>query len=121
MNDLLKYRSQTVEQVVGSAVDEHLRQQTFNSSKQISGFLVEIGIGMGKVTDDIFTRLDQLTQRRHKIVHECDLEKVGQIESARRITIEQVEDWIHACNSFLLDVQTACIRRNNQKERSSAV
>lgn len=99
---LAAHRGKTVLDLIKESVEEHLSTATYNDTTQISVLLVGLGIDVEKVRY-LYPKLDEMTKRRHQIVHRADKAspKLDVLEQVEPITAQEVEDWTSAVQEFI--------------------
>ena len=102
MEDLLRHRGKTVDQVVDESINQWLNRHSFNKADQISALLRDLRLPTEPM-ECYFGELDKMIKRRHKIVHDADL---PQREGATpdEITPETVKGWCRNTNDFAVCV-----------------
>jgi hypothetical protein len=70
---LASHRGKTVDQLIHDSVEAYLNRRSFGSCDEVEEVLLQIGLDT-KPFKHLYTELDQLMKRRHRIVHEADLE-----------------------------------------------
>jgi len=71
LGELLEFRGQTVDDVIRLSVESHLARLSFNNTNDIVRIFKIFKIDCPK-DDKIFNLLDEMIQRRHRIVHYGD-------------------------------------------------
>lgn len=108
LSDLAHYRDKTVNELIKISVAETLKQKSFNSEGDIRAWCSKIGINL----DDFhgIKDIDKAVQRRHKIVHEADMDKMnGSKEKLTLIYPGMITPWKEAYISLveLIDKQVS--------------
>ena len=116
LRDLLAFKGKTVETIITESIDDFLQCQTFNSTENILRFLSSISVepAVSRKTD--LQGLDEMIARRHKIVHECDLETTGHHRQLRQLTPEQVKGWIEITRLFLIAISNDFTERQSIRQ-----
>lgn len=97
-----KHSSKTVKELFEESVEEHMSRSSFNSYSEICSWGNKIGIDFHAYNKA--SELDKAIKRRHKIVHEADL----QLDSSGKKTVNSIKEsdvdsWIQAYRE-LVDV-----------------
>ncbi len=99
---LVEHQHLTVAELIDSSIHAHLERKSFSNSKEIAALLTNLDFKLDDVRH-LFAVLDQLSERRHLIVHRCDFKsttaktmdlELSQIESS------EVSNWANAVNEF---------------------
>lgn len=98
--DLHRYRHKTIAQVIDKSIDEYMSEVSFNSSDQIISHFKGIGVELDYVRP-LFSNLEAMIKRRHKIVHESDHIKNSTENEFENITPDTVLKWISNAHKFL--------------------
>lgn len=76
LGELLPYRDSIVSDVIGDSIKKHLLRRSFTSFDDVRSFIGKIQLETAAF-EQYRTPVDQMMQRRHKIVHESDLIRDG--------------------------------------------
>lgn len=100
---LAKHRNMKVDTLIAKSIDDYLQRfSSVSDTTQLASMLESCGVNVNRVSQH-FTRLDELMERRHHIVHQADKNTAagsGQ-HSARSIGMWKVERWIRTTRSFV--------------------
>lgn len=119
LDGLKVYREKTIDEYIKQVVTRNLEQQTFNNVSEIIAWLSKVEITLDEFDEK--AAIDELTLRRHKIVHEVDKTPYGsgnhnQQASSRSsvITESQVKNWKSASKKLIdcIDSQVERILEN---------
>jgi hypothetical protein len=97
----------TIGKFVQDQIEEHMQKVSFNKTDDIATWLDRLGVEIKK--DDLFPQIAELIARRHKIVHEADLnEKSGKgHHSANPISSLSVQEWKEAVMELIARIDAA--------------
>lgn len=70
LGKLAQHKGKSVNDVIRESIDEYLARKTFNSVKEVSSFLIQIGVRT--TSEEHLPALDAMIHRRHLIVHCAD-------------------------------------------------
>lgn len=97
LRDLAQYKNEQVSAVIQSSIESQLSLVSFNQYSEICSWLSKIGISLAQFKNQ--SLIENLIKRRHKIVHEVDLNiKSGKTESIKAST---VRSWREAVENML--------------------
>ena len=97
LRDLAQYKNEQVSDLIQSSIESQLSLVSFNQYSEICSWLSKIGISLTRFKNQ--SLIDNLIKRRHKIVHEVDLnKKSGKTESIKAST---VRSWREAVENML--------------------
>jgi len=66
------HRAKTVDQVIQESIDGYLDRKSFSSSTDVNKVLCQMGLNTHRF-EPLYSDLDRMMKRRHRIVHEADL------------------------------------------------
>lgn len=66
------HRGKSVDQLLQESVENYLDDTSFGSIRDVEGILIQMGLGTAPFKS-LYADLDQMMQRRHRIVHDADL------------------------------------------------
>lgn len=105
LGDLVRFRGQTIDEVIAVSIDEHLERSNYNNLEDVSAVLSLCGlIGRDhKDVDDAKEALLDSMKRRHMIVHQADRqEQAGKgFGAASPIDKATVDKWIANVGHFV--------------------
>lgn len=93
LGELIKLREKTVDQLITESIQETLNFTSFNNYQDIVSWSGKIKIDLCGFKEQ--EKLDNLIQRRHKIVHEADKAKKDDKYALTPIRDDTVEEWIN--------------------------
>lgn len=97
LRDLAQYKNEQVSDLIQSSIESQLSLVSFNQYSEICSWLSKIGISLTQFKNQ--SLIENLIKRRHKIVHEVDLnKKSGKTESIKAST---VRSWREAVENML--------------------
>lgn len=97
LRDLAQYKNEQVSDLIQSSIESQLSLVSFNQYSEICSWLSIIGISLTRFKNQ--SLIENLIKRRHKIVHEVDLnKKSGKTESIKAST---VRSWREAVENML--------------------
>lgn len=97
LRDLAQYKNEQVSDLIQSSIESQLSLVSFNQYSEICSWLSKIGISLTRFKNQ--SLIENLIKRRHKIVHEVDLnKKSGKTESIKAST---VRSWREAVENML--------------------
>lgn len=98
---LKDYENQTVEFLIKASVKEHMSKISFNNSTDLVSWLNKINIDVSNFHQ--FDKVNNMIQRRHKIVHEADSNPaLGRGNHyATSINLNTVSAWLDAVENFV--------------------
>jgi len=116
---LLAHKHRKVGKLIELSVAAHLRKTNYNNSTQIDVLLTDCGKTKWPHIGDTYAPLDELMQRRHRIVHRADSTDTRQKGSQKTapITLPQVNAWVAAVRHF----EEAIVKGIINSERSAAL
>jgi hypothetical protein len=96
LSDLAHYRDKSINDVIKESVYEYMNLKSFNNQSDIRAWLDKIGINIGDFQK--LSEIDKAVHRRHKIVHEADINKKPDSENERLSPIKpgDIKPWIEA-------------------------
>lgn len=89
-----------VQSLINQAIDKYLARQSVNSIKDLIKILDKVDISSENLPQACFSLLSKMMKRRHKIVHQADLENELS-ETPTEISIEVVDEWIDTVSSII--------------------
>lgn len=89
LGSLVVYDEMTVRELIKKSVEKHMESVSFGGIDKIIGWLSRVDISLDDSVDR--PQIEELAKRRHKIVHEVDLEESG--ARVRPLRPEMVEKW----------------------------
>lgn len=103
--DLMMYKDKTVKELFQKAVYDYMSRTTFNSYDEICGWASKLGLNISTFTKAKY--IEDAVQRRHKIVHEADMDNQSDNNKLRRIKPTDVAKWRNAYSELvaLIDAQ----------------
>ena len=104
MGELLSFRNKTVEELIRESIDETLLRTSFNSFFDISNWAKKANIDLSAFNQH--EKLENLINRRHKIVHEADNSRDDDGYGLTPIKEETVRGWIIAVCDLVNLIQT---------------
>ncbi len=112
LGTLAQFKGQSIDAVIAQSVDAYLQHTNFNNTGDIAAHLEKLGVDPSAVNRS-FTKLDQLLERRHLIVHQADRLDIPlppqlrtDMPLLREIDVNVVIDWLEALNAFFAEVVT---------------
>ncbi len=75
LGELSAHRGKSVDDLISESIDEHLNRKSYNSTSEIAALLHSIDCDQERVRH-LYSRLDDLINRRHNIVHRADLNEI---------------------------------------------
>jgi hypothetical protein len=96
------HRGKTVDQLIHESVENYLDETSFGSIRVVDGVLIQMGLDTAPFKS-LYADLDQMMQRRHRIVHEADLPSPKDTVSGPWT----IEDYLNLC-IWLLTVLIFC-------------
>jgi hypothetical protein len=99
LKELEKYRGSSVAEVLDKSIDAFLSNLSFNNSNDVADILSRLKIPQDKLQRH-YPALNQLMERRHKIVHEADLKRTQTGYELEKIDIPNIEVWLNAIEQF---------------------
>ena len=101
----MMYKDKTVKELFQKAVYDYMSRTTFNSYDEICGWASKVGLNISTFTKAKY--IEDAVQRRHKIVHEADLDNQSDNNKLRRIKPTDVAKWRNAYSELvaLIDAQ----------------
>ncbi len=104
MKDLLRHKGKSVNAVIEESVDEYLGTLSFSKTDDIAGTMDSIGIRQDDIDKSHYSMLNQMINRRHKIVHEGDMMRGTKPHQLESIEVNEVLEWIYAVHEFCIGV-----------------
>ena len=102
LGELAAFRGKRVDEVLTESVQAHLEKSNYNNLGEIRALLNGIGVDESSMTP-FFAALQELTDRRHQIVHRADRQPrvVGSGDhQIRGINRQTVRGWAQAVRAF---------------------
>ena len=108
LGSLVVHRGTSVNALLAASVEAHLARESFNSVTEILAMLQRCGVDTSKLRLRCAI-LDQMIQRRHKIVHEGDHVKDRKrwSQAPRELSRRQVEVWFRSVQDALSEMDDA--------------
>jgi hypothetical protein len=101
LGKLAQHRGKMVDEVLRASVSEYLERSNYNSTTEIANLLRTLGFDVPE-HDNQFAEIEQMIERRHKIVHRADrFEDANSALALQPIAINDVADWLRATQEFL--------------------
>jgi len=114
---LAQYRGQSVDDVLKHAVEAHLLRQTFNSTIDLSGILLQCGVSVDRLRP-IYPAPQTVMERRHRIVHEGDYRNKGRWQGQPDpLSRRQVIVWTRAVEGFVGELHRAISGKRVRRKR----
>ena len=115
LNDLAHYRDRSVNDIIEESVAESMKLTSFNSEEEIRLWCSKIGIDLG--SNHNIREIDKAVKRRHKIVHEADLNRdvLGSSERLRPIRPGEITPWIEAYRSLVNVIESKITEWEEEK------
>lgn len=106
LSDLAQYRNKSINEVICESVAEDLKLKSFNDEGAIRSWCTKIGIAI--LDAEKLKNINTAIQRRHKIVHEADMQLAGEGGKRRLAPIRPVDvnSWISAYKSIVNAIDT---------------
>lgn len=104
LGDLVPHRRKTIADVIESSLDQWLHHSSFNNTTDLAAMLNRIGIDP-ETCNASFSSLDEMTSRRHRIVHNAD--RASDADGSGNpgttpITRDTVAQWRGAVEAFIV-------------------
>ncbi len=105
LGSLARLKGKTVDEVITESVENYYEHSNFNNTTQINLLFTDLGIDTSKVKHH-FSELNNLMNRRHRIVHRGDKVKESQEDFGVLVTIkiEEVYKWQQTVAEFCASV-----------------
>lgn len=102
LGDLAAHGSKKISTVIEESIDSHLEHSNYNNAGEIAKLLSDIGIDP-QCASNTYPTLENLTARRHHIVHRADKNERGGRgnHGVRGINKGTVQPWINAVKEFV--------------------
>ena len=94
LSDLAKYSHLNIDVVINESISKHMALKSFNNTSEILSWLSKIDIKLDSF--DKLDLIDKCVNRRHKIVHEADMNKQNNAERLTSIKSGEIIPWIDA-------------------------
>ena len=106
LSELVPYKDKTISELIEQSVKTHMQKASFGNTGLIISWLKRVGIHL-KTSDINLASIDEMTQRRHKIVHEADLNQNFGRGNHRTspITVSQAKGWMDSVNELITAVE----------------
>ncbi|WP_288423537.1 HEPN domain-containing protein [uncultured Spirosoma sp.] len=106
LGDLLIHKDKTIDELIKLSIEDHLSMQSFNESKDVVNALISVNIPITHDIELCLPDLDEMTKRRHNIVHRADKGiKTGSGNfKYEHIGSKQVIKWMANVDSFVNEV-----------------
>lgn len=95
LNDLIKYQSLTVKELLVQSCLEYVNRLTFNNTNDILKWFDKFEIDKEEIVEYL-SSIEELLQRRHKIVHNADL-------STDRVHLNNLQESLHDGKPSMLE------------------
>ena len=115
LSDLLSFKEKTVGEIFQESVTEYMSRVSFNSYSEICSWGTKIGLTFG--TFDKQRDIDKAVQRRHKIVHEADIELRSSRKQIKGIKEAEVVQWRQAYSELVEIVESETEGWTNVSDR----
>ena len=105
LGQLVRFKGESVDDVIAQSVQEHLKRSSYNNIDDITALLKSLGIVVSQVNQS-FPKLAELMERRHLIVHRADRsEPIGSNKpDVKDIDGLAVTEWLGAVVQFIIDI-----------------
>ncbi len=97
LRDLAQYKNEQVSDLIQSSIESQLSLVSFNQYSEICSWLSKNGISLTQFKSQ--SLIENLIKRRHKIVHEVDLNK--KTDKTESIKASTVRSWREAVENML--------------------
>lgn len=104
LSDLLLYKDKTVGEIFQESVAEFMSRSSFNSYSEIYSWGTKIGLTFKSF--DKQKDIDKAVQRRHKIVHEADIELRSTRKQIKGIKEADIAQWRQAYSELVEMVES---------------
>ena len=113
LGKLVEHRGKMIDQLISESVAAHLERVSFSDTTEISRLLEAAGVELESVRPH-FSKLSELTARRHNIVHRGDLidSSTDEPRDATPIASDVVMEWHAAVKAFISAVIAQKIQRD---------
>lgn len=94
IQDLLPLRDRGVKEVIEASVEQAMQRQTFNNYSEIIFWIRKLNINLDSFKKQ--KEIDEMTSRRHQIVHRVDFSQTGKGDGHGKlvgIQVKTVEKW----------------------------
>jgi len=89
LGDLNGFRDKTVAELIQQSVADHLDRESFSSCTMVDVLLRQMGLDPERFKP-LYSNLDAMMKRRHKIVHEADLVGPDESETVKWTIVDHV-------------------------------
>lgn len=108
LGKLVQHKGKLVEEVIRESVSEYLERTSFNNVHDIVHLLERLGFETSPCKK-FFPKIGEMTNRRHRIVHQTDRIKFNGTSNftLQAISVEQVNSWIFTTSEFIITLLLA--------------
>ncbi|MFN8384018.1 MAG: HEPN domain-containing protein [Anaerolineales bacterium] len=99
LSELIQYREKLIGDIVDESVNAYLVNLSFNSSNDIADIFKKIKLDQSSLKQ-YYPVLDEITQRRHQIVHEADFVRWQDPPVLQKIDPKKIKPWIDSTHEF---------------------
>ena len=119
---LAAHRGKPVDELIRISVRTYLDRSTFNSTQDIPAAIKRCGLDVWTI-EKLFPRLDQLTKRRHQIVHRADKSRKSGAgkQHAESLSPVDVKIWLGAVRDVFRGLWGNVLVRQKELHSQSSV
>jgi hypothetical protein len=105
LGTLKRRKGEPVDRIIGEEVSNHLDRITFNSKEDIKNLFNMLALELQPRQESYLKMLDEMQQRRHKIVHRGDKTEWSSAKiTLRPIAHAEIAKWLTATKAFMESV-----------------
>lgn len=113
LDDLTDYKGKTIDELIYESISKTMQLKSFNNEGEIRSWCSKIGIKL-----DNFNRMheiDAAVKRRHKIVHEADMNRKNEKQRLQSIKPGDISPWIEAYEELVRLIDSETTRWEKEK------
>ena len=94
LSDLANYRGKTIDEIIRESILETMQLKSFNNEEEIRSWCSKLGITLENFSG--MREVNAAVHRRHKIVHEADIDRDANSQRLQPISPGNITPWIKA-------------------------
>jgi len=113
LGKLARHRGKSVDTLLDESVNEYLTRLSFNNTTDVMTILQDCGLETFPELDQTLPKIQQIMERRHRIVHQTDREKKKDKVRKRpsSLSASQIKEWVNDVSVFAKHVIKAIIEQ----------
>lgn len=107
LGTLSKHRDKTIDAYIRDSVDKYLTEKSFNKVTDIVSIFKDYGFDLGPASNEYAPYVQEMIERRHKIVHERDMSGPPENRQLTPIVLKDYSRWAEAVSLYVLCIFSA--------------